>query len=362
MRSDTTLHPSQEEFSKLPAWAGKAGGASDVVISTRARLARNLAGYPFPGRAGEQDLAAVSQLVLRAARHPEKSAPALRPIDVSALGEPDKASLIDSHLISLQLATAGFHRWVLFDNRHAASVMVNEEDHLRIQAILPGLQLDAAWRLADRIDAFFGDQLQYTADSEYGYLTASLGNCGTGLRASVMVHLPGLAWLNKLPEVLGAVRSLGTSVRGLYGEDGGAAGDVYQLSNAVSLGLNPRQIIARLAAVTTYLITEEQAITERLSRYAKGVIGTRVAEAAATLSKAEQLCGTEAMALLSILRLGERVGLPTGIDSAAFSELLVSMRIGAQYLSGNKARYTFFEETRRPALIRNKIREQQRSG
>jgi protein arginine kinase len=264
-------------------------------------------------------------------------------------------------LISLQLATAGDHRFVLVDNRQSMSVMVNEEDHLRIQAILPGLQLDAAWRLADRIDAFFGDHLQYAEDNEYGYLTASLGNCGTGLRASVMVHLPGLAWLNKLPEVLAAVRSLGTSVRGLYGEDGGAAGDVYQLSNAISLGLNPRQIVARLAAVTTYLVTEEQAITERLSRYAKGVIGSRVGEAAAALSKAEQLCGTEAMALLSTLRLGERVGIPTGIDSAAFSELLVSMRIGAQFLSGNKARYTFFEETRRPALIRNKIREQQRN-
>lgn len=346
----------------MPAWVSETGWDADVVLSTRARLARNLPELPFPGRAAQDDLKAVAKRVLSVARHREKGHAALRPVEVGKLAEAEKATLVDSHLISPQLAAAGAHRWALVDDRHTISVMVNEEDHLRLQAILPGLQLDQAWRVADRLDDLFGGHLEYAKHPRYGFLTASLSNCGTGLRLSVMVHLPGLAYAGKLEEKMVAAGALGASVRGLYGEASGAVGDVYQISNAVSIGLSERQIVARIAAVTTFLSTDEQATRELLWRRERSKIEAKVTEATAQLKSSEQLSAPEAMRILSLLRLGGLMEIPTGVTTQVFSELLVSMRIGAQYVSGEKAQYTFYEETRRPALIRNKIREHQNTG
>jgi protein arginine kinase len=235
--------------------------------------------------------------------------------------------------------------------------MVNEEDHLRLQAILPGLQLDAAWQIADRLDDLFGAHLAYAHHARYGYLTASLGNCGTGLRASVMLHLPGLALLGKLEAALSAARTLGAAIRGPYGEHSDAAGDVYQVSNAVSIGKSERQLIALLGAVATYLVTDEQAARELAWKTERSRIEDSVAQATAALSAAERLSAAEALGIVSTLRLGARCGLPTGVTDGVFNVLLASMRLGAQFVSGEKAQYTFYEETRRPALIRNTIRQ-----
>jgi protein arginine kinase len=358
VRTSTSAKPNAPlDAGALPAWVGETGWDADVVLSTRARLARNLAALPFPGHASQDELKAVAKQILPVARQREKGQAALRAVEVDKLSETDKARLVDSHLISPQHAGAGPYRWALVDDRHTISVMVNEEDHLRLQAILPGLQLESAWRIADKLDDLFGAQLEYAKHDRYGFLTASLSNCGTGLRMSVMVHLPGLALAGKLEEKLGAARTLGASVRGLYGEASGAVGDVYQISNAVSIGLSERQISARLAAVTTFLSTDEQATRELLRRRERSKIEAQVADAQAQLKAAERLSAKEAMSILSILRLGGLMELPTGVSTQVFSELLTGMRIGAQYVSGEKAQYTFFEETRRPALIRNKIRE-----
>ncbi len=347
------------ETGALPAWVGETGWDADVVLSTRARLARNLAALPFPGHASDDELRAVARQVLPVARHREKGQPSLRAVEVGKLAETERAALVDSHLISPQHAAAGPHRWALVDDRHTISVMVNEEDHLRLQAILPGLQLESAWRVADKLDDQFGGQLGYARHPRYGYLTASLGNCGTGLRLSVMVHLPGLAMAGKLEEKLVAARTLGASVRGLYGEASGAVGDVYQISNAVSIGLSERQISARLAAVTTFLSTDEQATRELLWRRERSQIEAQVTDAHARLKAAERLSAPEAMAILSVLRMGGLMGTSTGVTTQVFNELLAGMRIGAQYVAGEKGQYTFYEETRRPALIRNKIRQRQ---
>lgn len=360
MRTSTSGKPNPSlETGALPAWVSETSWDADVVLSTRARLARNLAALPFPGHATPDDFKAVAKQVLPVARHREKGHASLRAVEVAKLPEAEKAALVDSHLISPQHAAAGPHRWALVDDRHTISVMVNEEDHLRLQAILPGLQLESAWRVADRLDDQFGAHLEYAKHPRYGYLTASLSNCGTGLRLSVMVHLPGLALAGKLEEKLGAARTLGASVRGLYGEASGAVGDVYQISNAVSIGLSERQISARLAAVTTFLSTDEQATRELLWRRERSRIEAQIADAQARLKASERLSAQEAMAILSLLRLGGLMELPTGVTTQVFNELLAGMRIGAQYVSGEKAQYTFYEETRRPALIRNKIRERQ---
>ncbi len=348
------LHP--------PSWAGETGWEADVVLSTRARLARNLAGIPFPGRSEDAGLKAVAKQVLAVAKRRDKGHVSLRPVEIAKLSEADRAALVDGHLISVPHALSGPHRWALVDDKHTISVMVNEEDHLRLQAILPGLQLEAAWRIADQMDDQFESHLDYAFDAHYGYLTSSLSNCGTGLRVSVMVHLPGLALSGKLDGALEAARTLGAAVRGPYGEGSEAAGDVYQVSNAVSTGKNERQLLTRLAATATLLVTDEQAARELLWLDRRSYLEEKVADARERLRRAERLSAGDSMALLSILRLGAVLGLPTGVTPRVFNELLSSLQIGAQFVSGERAQYTFYEETRRPALIRNKIREGAREG
>ena len=364
MRSATSARtPVKSEAAPLPvlpAWAGEAGWEADVILSTRVRLARNLAGAAFPGRAGDGELKSVAKQVLAAAKRRDKGQVSLRAVEVGKLGEADKAALVDSHLLSVPHAMAGPNRWALVDDKHTVSVMVNEEDHLRLQAILPGLQIDAAWRIADQMDDQFGGSLEYAFHPHYGYLTSSLSNCGTGLRASVMAHLPGLALSGKIQSAMEAALTLGAAVRGPYGEGSAAAGDVYQISNAVSTGKSERQLLTRLAATATLLLTDEQAARELLWRQQRSMIEDTVEAAQAKLKSAERLSAQDSMAILSILRLGAQLGLATGVTSRIFNELLSSLRLGAQFVSGEKAQYTFYEETRRPALIRNKIREHKR--
>ncbi len=346
--------------SQTPAWATETGWEADVILSTRVRLARNLAGVAFPGRAADADLKAVAKQVLAVAKRRDKGHVSLRAVEIGKLSEADRAALVDSHLISVPHAQSGPHRWALVDDRHTVSVMVNEEDHLRLQAILPGLQLDAAWRIADQMDDQFGGHLDYAFDPHYGYLTSSLSNCGTGLRVSVMAHLPGLALSGKLDGALEAARTLGGAVRGPYGEGSMAAGDVHQISNAVSTGKSERQLLTRLAATATLLLTDEQAARELLWRDQRSLMEDKIVDAQARLKAAERLSAGDSMAILSLLRLGAQFELPTGVTNRVFNELLSSLRLGAQFVSGEKAQYTFYEETRRPALIRNKIREHTR--
>ena len=348
------------EMPTPPAWAGETGWEADVILSTRVRLARNLSSAAFPGRASDAELKAVAKQVLAVAKRRDKGQVSLRAVEVGNLGEADKAALVDSHLISVAHAMAGPNRWALVDDKHTVSVMVNEEDHLRLQAILPGLQIDAAWQIADQMDDQFGGHLDYAFDPHYGYLTSSLSNCGTGLRVSVMAHLPGLALSGKIEGAMEAARTLGAAVRGPYGEGSAPAGDVYQISNAVSTGKSERQLLTRLAATATLLLTDEQAARELLWRDQRSLIEDEVAGAQAKLKSAERLSAGDSMALLSALRLGAQFGIPTGVTNRIFNELLSSLRMGAQFVSGEKAQYTFYEETRRPALIRNKIRENKR--
>lgn len=360
-RPDTSAKmQSEADMPTPPAWAGETGWEADVILSTRVRLARNLNGPAFPGRASDAELKAVAKQVLAASKQRDKGQVSLRAVEVGKLGDADKAALVDSHLISVPHAMAGPDRWALVDDKHTVSVMVNEEDHLRLQAILPGLQIDAAWRIADQMDDQFGGQLDYAFDPHYGYLTSSLGNCGTGLRVSVMAHLPGLALSGKIEGAMEAARTLGAAVRGPYGEGSASAGDVYQISNAVSTGKTERQLLTRLAATATLLLTDEQAARELLWRDQRSVIEAKVGDAQAKLRAAERLSAADSMALLSILRLGAQLGAATGVSSRIFNELLSSLRMGAEFVSGEKAQYTFYEETRRPALIRNKIRETKR--
>ena len=242
-----------------PAWISDPVMDDPVILSTRLRLARNLDHYPFPHIASDTVLREVTLAVGLATQDRRvKSFRSLRSVDISGSSDADKAALVDSHLVSLLHVTSGQHRVALIDEKHTVSIMINEEDHIRIQAILPGLMPDTAWQDADRLDDALSQRLPIAYHNVYGYMTASLANAGTGMRVSVMAHLPGLAFLEKLSATWQAARALGTTVRGLYGEGGEQHGDVYQFSNSTSVGQTERQILGRLKSVAMFLESEEE--------------------------------------------------------------------------------------------------------
>jgi len=347
-----------------PAWISDQTVDEPVILSTRLRLARNLDRFPFPHLADDKTLKAVAETV-EATTHDRRarSLRSLTSVQVSGLNDAQKAALVDSHLVSLLHVTSGSHRVALVDDNHTVSIMINEEDHIRIQAILPGLMPESAWHEADRLDDALSQRLPIAFHKHFGYLTASLANAGTGMRISVMAHLPGLVFLEKLEATWQAARALGTTVRGLYGEGGDQHGDVYQISNSTSVGLPEKQIVGRMKAVAQFLQIEEESARHIIRTVRMSDVRYQVDEAEFRLKTATALTASEAMAILSTLRLGKLLGVQTSVSHRMFCEMLASLR-GSVGLIANKkdrARDIFFEDNRRPAKLRNRLR-QERAG
>ena len=261
-----------------------------LCLSTRATTgAESHAGFAFPGRAATSDLKAVAKQVLAVAKRRDKGHVSLRAVEVGKLGEADKAALVDSHLISVPHAMAGPNRWALVDDKHTISVMVNEEDHLRLQAILPGLQLDAAWRIADQMDDQFGSHLEYAFDAQYGYLTSSLSNCGTGTANLGHGPFAGAGSCGQTRRRFGSCPDAWRGSARPLRRTQRCGGDVYQISNAVSTGKSERQLVTRLAATATLLLTDEQAARELLWRDQRSSMEDKIMDAQARLKSAERL-------------------------------------------------------------------------
>jgi protein arginine kinase len=342
-----------------PAWISDPAVDEPVILSTRLRLARNLAHYPFPHLADDPTLKEIAALVASTVDDPNAlSLRSLRPVNVSDLNDAQKASLVDSHLVSMLHVLSGRHRVALVDEKHTVSIMINEEDHIRIQAILPGLMPESALEEADRLDDALTRRLPIAYDPSYGYLTASLANTGTGMRISVMVHVPAIAFLEKLSVTWQAARALGTTVRGLYGEGGEQDGDVFQISNSTTVGLTERQMVGRMKAVASFLQTEEESARYTMRRYRMPDVENAVAAAEYSLKNAAALSAKEAMSLLSTLRMGEMLGIKTHVSHRMFCEMLASMRGSIGFIANKKdrARDVFYEDTRRPAILRNRLR------
>lgn len=337
------------------AWMRADAPSADVVLSSRVRLARNIAGIPFPHQASEADLAKVADQVQRAIR----TAKGLADLVVIRLSETpalDRQILVEKHLISPQHAQGARHRLVAIRPDETISVMVNEEDHLRIQALLPGLQLEDALKLASRVDDMFESMMDYAFDEKLGYITACPTNVGTGLRASVMVHLPALATTGQVGRVLAAVSNVGIAVRGLYGEGSEATGNVFQLSNQVTLGRSEGELVDNLAGVTKQIIDQERSVREKLVRERKDQLEDKVNRAYGLLSHARLITSQEALGLLSDVRLGVEAGLLPGVDAKTLNELMVITQPGYLQRIMGKELGPHERDVRRAALIREKIR------
>jgi protein arginine kinase len=336
------------------AWMSTDAPHADVALSSRVRLARNLGNIPFPNQASETDLAEVVEKVQKAiSRAPELSRlEVMRLSEVSAL---ERQILVEKHLISPQLAQCTQNRLAIVAEDESVSVMVNEEDHIRIQTLLPGFQLSEAYQIADKIDDLLESQLDYAFDEQIGYIAACPTNVGTGLRVSIMVHLPALVATGRVRAVLSAVSSLGIAVRGLYGEGSEASGNLFQLSNQVTLGRSEPELIENLAAVTGQVIEQERATRKKLVLEMKDQLEDKVHRAYGILSHSRLMTSQEALRLLSDAKLGVELRLISGVDGKTLNELMVITQPAyLQSLVGQELD-PLERDIRRAALIRERI-------
>lgn len=334
-------------------WLAAQGPEADIVITSRVRLARNLDGQPFTNRAGEDAAAATRNTILAAARDSEALSSALY-CDLPAAPELEKQLLVERHLISHNLltATAG---GVLVKPDEAVSVMINEEDHLRITAFASGLQLVRAHETVNAVDDALDQRLTFAFRDDWGYLTACPTNTGTGMRASVLVHLPGLIIAKSINPAIKGISQLGLTVRGYYGEGTDTIGDFFQISNKVTLGSNEAEIIAQITEVTNRIIENEQAARRKLYARNRAKLEDRVWRALGQLRAARLLSAEEAMSLLSSLRLGISMGIIPDIDVHRLNEVFLLIQPAhLQYLGGEHGAEQ--QAWQRARLVREKLR------
>jgi len=308
-------------------WLEPGGPNGDIVLSTRIRLARNVAGRPFLTRLAPEerkDLEAYLKKAVLAALKPDK----YTWFELEAMPQIDRQCLVERHLISRELAAAEGQRGVAVGPKQRIAIMANEEDHLRLQVYAPGLQLEDAWKEADAIDDRLEKQVTYTFSPALGYLTACPTNVGTGLRASVMLHLPALVLTRQIEKVFNAVARLRLAVRGLYGEGTQATGDVYQISNQASLGHTEQDILSTLDSVIAQIIAYEKEARDALIGESPTALDDRVFRSWAILTHARVISSEETLALLSAVRLGIHLKRLNGVDIGTVNELFLMTRRG----------------------------------
>ncbi len=297
---------------------------NDLVLSSRIRLARNIEGFPFPN---SMTSAQMEELVQRVdtAINASHSFLLLRMAD---LPQRERRLLVERHLISPQLAKCG-QGAALINKDETISILVGEEDHLRIQCLLSGLQLEQADAISQSIDAMLGKHLLYAFDSEFGYLTACPTNLGSGMRASVMVHLPALSLTGQTEALLSAVSKLGYAVRGIYGEGSAAPGHIYQISNQMTLGTLEEDILSNLSATLARVMERERSVRESLLRTNGLEIEDLVFRSMGVLHFARKLNTQEAMEHISNLKLGAGLGLLPENTQPLFNRLLTDVQSAA---------------------------------
>ena len=304
------------------AWLRGIGPESDIVISTRIRLARNLAEFPFIRRCTSHDRAAIeSALHQRIEELGELEDPLY--VDVNSLETVDRQFLVERQLISREHAESEGARAVAIDQQETYSIMVNEEDHLRMQVIRSGLDLQAAWEQIGRIDDLIEKKVTFAFDAKYGYLTACPTNVGTGMRVSVMLHLPALVMTRQIEKVFRSLQKINLAVRGLYGEGSQAMGDFYQISNQITLGRTEEDLLGQVGDVVPALIGYERRARDYLVREGQRDLHDRVSRAYGILCSAETISSEETMHLLSSVRMGVNLGLLSDLEIPTINKLFI---------------------------------------
>jgi protein arginine kinase len=321
---------------KNPAdWMRGSGPHSEIVMTSRVRLARNLRDFPFPGFSQEQqriDLLSNVRPVIEALPEMKDGFSD----EYANLSKIRKQVLVERHLISREHAARSKGCGVVVDRKQSISIMINEEDHFRIQGIRPGLNLRGAFTLVDQVDTELEQELAYAFSPRFGYLTACPTNLGTGMRASVMLHLPALVLTDQISQVVKAVGKIGLAVRGLYGEGTEALGNLFQISNQHTLGEKESEIIAQIEKVIEGVVRSENMARTKLREDSPTHLRDQIGRAYAILRHAHILSSKEALNLLSLLRLGADLDIVPACDRGLLDMLLLEIQPAHLQLQADK--------------------------
>jgi protein arginine kinase len=312
-----------DEMAKRPApWLSGNGPDSSVVLSSRIRLARNVTEFPFPPAASSDTRERIIELLQSAFTKAQnlKKGTFFRSGEIDSL---QQMFLAERHLISPQFMLDSGGRGLYIDDKERLSIMLNEEDHVRLQVLSSGMSLHECWELANKIDDDIGRVVQFDYDEEFGYLTACPTNVGTGLRASILIHLPGLVLTREIDNVIGRISKVGLMVRGFYGEGTDVLGNLFQIGNQTTLGRTEEEVIDSITKITSQIIEYEKNAQETLMKDAPEQIEDKVWRSYGILMNARVLTSNEVMNLLSALRLGLSLNLMDKIDYKMLNELLI---------------------------------------
>ena len=335
-------------------WLKGTGVHANIVMSSRVRLARNLNKRPFTNKATKKDLAEVMDTIKAAIDQTDYLKDSYL-FKIVELDNVDRRFLIERHLMSHEHATNPEGKGLVVSKEEIMAVMINEEDHLRIQVMQSGFNLDETWQIMNKIDDQLSEKLDYAFQPNWGFLTACPTNTGTGMRGSVMLHLPALVMTKQVNKVLAAISKLSFTTRGFYGEGTQAIGNFYQISNQVSLGHSEEDIIQNINGLIRQVIEQEEQARQALLVQNRPMLEDKIFRSLGILKNAHIISSQETVELLSMVRLGVDLGFIKDVDRKAVNELFIMIQPAhLQKLEGNKL--TMAErDTKRATLIRQKV-------
>lgn len=336
-------------------WLKGTGPNSEIVISSRIRLARNLDKISFPNWAdkkqSEQVLAQVQAALAKIERLKNISLFKLQDLDAV-----DKQFLVERHLMSYEHAQKADSKAVAFDNMEIVSIMINEEDHIRMQVMQSGFNLFEAWDIINGIDDALSRELDFAFLPDWGYLTACPTNTGTGMRGSVMLHLPALVMTQAINRVLAAIAKLSFTTRGLYGEGTQASGNFFQVSNQVSLGHSEDEIISKINGLIRQIIEQENQARDILVSRNKALLEDKIHRSLGILKSAHILSSQENNELLSMVRLGSDLAIVKDLDRRVINELFIITQPAHLQKREKKKLSAQERDIQRADIIRSKIK------
>ncbi|MCA0989474.1 protein arginine kinase [Guptibacillus algicola] len=337
-------------------WMKDEGPDSDIVMSSRIRFARNLRNYVFPVLSnGKQNLEVLESIKTKFNEAPNEEVGRLELIEMEDLKPTQKRVLVEKHLVSPNLVEQSKNGAVLLSENETISIMINEEDHFRIQCLEAGLRLKEALNLANSLDDWIESKVDYAFDKRKGYLTSCPTNVGTGMRASVMMHLPALVLTQQLNHIIPAINQLGLVVRGSYGEGSEAQGNIFQISNQITLGKSETDIIEDLQGVVMQVIEKERSARRKLLDNSRIELEDRIYRSLGILENSRIIQSKEAAKCLSNVRLGIDIGLVAGITKSILNELVILTQPGFLQQYAGASLNPAERDIKRATLIRERL-------
>ena len=345
-----------EELLRNPlSWLADSGPDDDIAISTRIRLARNFSETPFPIAGNQDALLQVRELAGQAILNSEALVDPME-FELPALSDTEKRLLLERRLISRDMLNPNPASVLLADRDESLAVMINEEDHLRIQALSPGFQLESVWQRINQFDDVLASRIPYAFDPRLGFLTSCPSNLGTGMRASVMLHLPGLVMAGQIAAVKQALGKLGLAVRGFYGEGSENFGNLFQISNQSTLGESEPQILERISSIVKHIIIHEKQSRQVLLDQKQSFLLNQVGRAYGILRHGYMISSEEALNSLSALRLGVDMKMFSSVDIHTVNELFLNVQPSHLQIAEHKELSQEERDTARATLIRETLK------